>query len=90
MSYRHVFAGDAQRDWQKLEIGLQEAVLDELDRLSEVPPTSADPAQLVHDFVVDAPGTRYVLFLYLGISHANRMITVLSVGHFADSVDGAG
>ena len=48
MTYRHVFAGDASRDWQKLDLGLQEAVLDELDRIADALPFPPDEAQVIH------------------------------------------
>ena len=84
MTYRHAFAGDAARDWQKLTIGLQEAVLDELDRLCESPSFPPAETQVIHDFIVDTPQARHVVFLYLVINHASGQVTVLSVGHFSD------
>jgi hypothetical protein len=88
MSYALAFALDAQIDWRKLDVPMQEVVLDELDRLAAAGP-SASAAPFVHDFVHLARGMKHTVFLYLFVSHHSQTVNVLSVGEFVEPARGS-
>jgi len=82
MSYKLAFAADAQAEWRKSEAFVQEAILDELDRVADTPLGPA--SEFVHDFTFDHESKRHAVFLYLVLNHETKTITVLGVGHVSD------
>jgi hypothetical protein len=85
MSYRIDFALDAQTEWRKLPVAVQEAVLDEMDRLSGADALPTTIYRGHHDFVFEVAGTRHYVFLSMSLNTVTRSLSVLSVGYFARS-----
>ena len=85
MSYKVAFAPDAVADWQLLPLSVQEAVLDELERVAasaSFPPSIVEfTCEITHH---DAGAERH-LSLYLSVSHATNTISLLGVGGFTES-----
>ena len=79
MSYALEFAPEAREAWRRLDVALQELVLDELDRLAGMTGITADDR--VHDLVVDSAEATHYLFLRLTVAGANLVVT--NIGHFA-------
>jgi hypothetical protein len=84
VSYRIVFAADARSDWGRMSVDVQEAVLDELDRLADTPSFPASAVEVTYRLTYEAVATRYGLSLSLGISHLTNTITVLGVDYSSD------
>lgn len=84
MSYALAFALDAQIDWRKLDVPIQEIILDELDRLAAAAPPTIIGVPFVHDFVHYAAGMKHSVFLYLYVSSQSQTVHVLSVGEFVE------
>lgn len=84
MSYRLDFTPDARTQWGELEVGVQEFVLDELDRLAAVKPWQMKRAgDAVHDLAFDVGTVCHYVFLHLHVNSPARVITILGVGHHA-------
>ena len=83
MSYALEFAPDARSEWQELDFGLQELVLDELDAQTAHPPAKPSGVVLLHDLVHDAPGVRHYVFLRCILDHGTEALTVIGVVHYA-------
>ena len=81
MSYALEFAPDAQAAWRGLDLALQEAVLDELDRLAERP-LSLPRGASVRDIVRDLPGARHYVFAQVFPNHARQTLHVYSIGSY--------
>lgn len=81
MSYGLVFAPDARIDWRRLDVSLQEVVLDELDGLCDDP--AEGPSEDVvyrHEWMHEDAAGQHYLFLSLAIVVADRSLLVLGVG----------
>ncbi|HXE52918.1 MAG TPA: hypothetical protein VN541_07890 [Tepidisphaeraceae bacterium] len=78
MSYTLGFAPDAQSQWQSLPVPLQEAALDEADRLAIDPPRQGEH---VAEVVIDEGAVRHYTFVHVLIDHARRKLTVVGVGY---------
>jgi hypothetical protein len=76
MSYALEFAPEAREAWRRLDVALQELVL---DRLAGMTGITADDR--VHDLVVDSAEATHYLFLRLTVAGANLVVT--NIGHFA-------
>ena len=85
MSYALDFAPEARAAWLTLDVTLQEAVLDEIDRLADSP-FSLPRGASVRDVVRDTAGTRHYVFIQLATDHAGQTVHVYSIGHFARPV----
>lgn len=89
MSYALDFAPEAREAWRTLEVSLQEAVLDELDRLADRPLELPRGAS-VRDVIRDIGGSRHYVFLQVHPDHARQTLHVYVVGHYARPVGPAG
>lgn len=78
MGYGLVIARDAYFDIQRLDIWLQEEVLDELDELADEPPTA--PPEVRNYRMIRLRGDEvYIVFLRLLVDPATAMLTLLGV-----------
>jgi hypothetical protein len=78
MSFVPDFAPDARSQWQSLDIFLQELVLDEIERLAELPPSGVEH---VSDLTHDVGPSRHYLFVHVNVDHRRRAISVVGVGY---------
>jgi mRNA-degrading endonuclease RelE of RelBE toxin-antitoxin system len=81
MSYALDFAPEARAAWLRLDVAVQELVLDELDRLAERP-LSLPRGASVHDIIHEARGTRVYVFVQLYPDHAKLTLHVYSIGSY--------
>ena len=78
MSWALNLAGDARRDFSRLDIWLQEEVLDEIDLLLE----GADEVELragTHEVLRTRRGVSHNLILYLSYGDETHTLTVLDI-----------
>jgi hypothetical protein len=84
MSYEPDFTNDAKASWRKLDLALQEEVLDAVDRIANDPGllrrSRASP-EWVFDFTCDVNGIRHYFFLTIRLNRTNQKLIVLKVGH---------
>ena len=79
MSAALAFTADARLDFADLEIDLQEAVLDELDRLAELPFPAA--ATFVADVVQQSRDARHYIFIRLAADPGRGALVILGLHH---------
>ena len=84
MSYKPEFTSDARAAWRRLEVALQEEVLDAVDRLTanhELLRRSKASAEWVYDFTCEAGTDRHYFFLTVQLNRTSRKLIVLKLGH---------
>ena len=72
------FAPDAKSQWRELPVELQELVLDDLERLSDMPPATS---VIFHDVSQEIGQIRHYVFLRSIVDQARHTITVIGVKH---------
>lgn len=84
MSYALDVSPDTLADLRTLDLPLQEAFLDELDRLADDParvPPPIDGFRSIHTFPVAHDGEEHLLIASVHVDHAGRMLSSLGVHH---------
>jgi hypothetical protein len=89
MSYALEFAPDARSAWRGLDVAVQEAVLDELDRLADRP-LSLPRGASVHDLVRQSGDTRTYVFIQAAANHAKQTLNVYSIGSYTRRIANPG
>lgn len=85
--YHPAFIERGQADFAALDPWLQEAVLDEIERLlAAMPPPTvarrlAPPTREVHDFTVSRDGAAHYLFLTTLLNVVDRQLGIARIGH---------
>ena len=80
MSYALDVAPDAHTAWRGLDVDVQEAVLDELDRIAATP-FSLPRGPAVRDLVVSVGPVRHYVFIQVSVNHARAVVSVYRIGH---------
>ena len=75
-----VFAPDARSQWLKLDIDLQERLLDEMEMLAAAPPIDSHVSHM-RDFVVQRQSERCYIFFQSVVDPRNATLTVTGVQH---------
>jgi hypothetical protein len=86
VSWVYRLIGDAVADLRDLEPWLQEAVLDELEKLLLAPPTprpSATEPEVVNDFERLVGGKRTAVFMRLLAEQAKSTLIVLGIASYS-------
>ncbi len=83
MSFKLNFALDAQADWRQLEFDLQEALLDELERLADDPDLRSKINEDQYEFEIVIDQLLHCFYLTILLNAANQSLSILSVGHFS-------
>ena len=88
MSYALDVAPDARMAWLRLDVTLQEAVLDELDQLADHP-FSLPRGSSVRDIVREFADMRHYVFVQVFPNHARQTLHVYSIGSYERPIAGA-
>ena len=86
MSYAIAYTTEAQVGFRRLEILLQEEVLDAVDLIADQPallPRCSAGGSVVYDVVCEMNRVRHYLFLTIRVDHGKRDLEVTKIGHFA-------
>jgi hypothetical protein len=81
MAYALEFTADAGASWRSLDVVVQEAALDELERIAGG--AALPRRRWVHDVVVTIGGVRHYLFFELRAWATTNTLKVYRVGHFS-------
>ena len=84
MSYVPDMALDTRSSFQALDIPLQEALLDEIDRLTDDPSLVPPPLQdgrSIHAFPAEHEGEEHMIVLSLIVDHRKRTLAVIGIRH---------
>jgi hypothetical protein len=89
MNYTPEFTNDARASWRRLEVTLQEEVLDAVDRLAANPDllrrSKASP-EWVFDFNFDTGPDRHYFFLTIQLNRTAHKLIVLKLGHSSRAI----
>jgi hypothetical protein len=83
MSYALEFTPDARASWRSLDVVVQEAALDELERIAGG--TALPRRRWVHDVAFSIGGVRHYLFFELRAWVTTNTLKVYRVGHYSRS-----
>jgi hypothetical protein len=84
MSYKPELTSEARAVWRRLEVSLQEEILDAVDQLAANPDllrrSKASP-EWVYDFTCETRTGRHYFFLTIQLSRTGQKLIVLKLGH---------
>jgi hypothetical protein len=86
MSYAIAYTADTQVGFRRLEILLQEEVLDAVDLVALNPdllPRRSAAGSVVYDFVCEMSGFRHYVFITIEVDHVKRSLEISKIGHHA-------
>ena len=93
MSFAIELSATARQAFLRLDVPVQEAVIDELERLAAgggLLPGRPLPASTISDPRVDTPDGRYYLFIEVEYDEPGRTLVVNRIGHFLRRSDDGG
>ena len=89
MSYSIAYTTEAQVGFRRLDILLQEEVLDAVDLIAVEPgtlPRRSAGGSVVYDVVCEMSGVRHYVFLTIRVDHAKGSLEITKIGHHAKSL----